>query len=305
MDMAEVLKAAVETVQPAADARGIGMTIVLDSQAGPIRGDPNRLQQVFWNLLNNAVKFTPSRGTIRICLERVESHLQVRVQDTGEGIKPEFLTYVFDRFRQENATTTRRHGGLGLGLAIVKQLVELHGGAISVMSPGPGQGSTFSVSLPIRTNRELANVDGRPAPKPAEAHPDTRVSLAGLRILVVDDEPDAGALLRRLLEDRGAHVLLCESADAAFKIIATQPLDMLLSDIGMPHEDGYSLMRRVRQLPAQQGGKIPAVALTAYVRDEDRNNALGAGFHHHLTKPVQAGELIATIALLSAGQSQC
>jgi signal transduction histidine kinase/response regulator RpfG family c-di-GMP phosphodiesterase len=301
IDLAEVVRAAIETVQPAADAKGLRIRSVLDPRAGPISGDPSRLQQVFWNLLSNAVKFTPKDGFIQIVLERVNSHLEVSVSDSGEGIAAEFLPHVFDRFRQADATTTRQHGGLGLGLAIVRQVVELHGGRVSVASAGPGAGSIFTVSLPLAA-MQAAQTDGtfrerrHPAAGPVELYEEVCAEIAGLRIVVVDDEPDARALLERLLVDCQAIVFTAASADEACKLIEQQLPDVLVSDIGMPGEDGFSLIRRVRSLPPDRGGDTPAVALTAYARAEDRVNVLRAGFQHHLSKPVEQAELIAVVA---------
>ena len=301
VDLASVVQSAVETVKPAAEAKGVRLRAVLDPLAAPISGDPNRLQQVFWNLLSNAIKFTPRDGHVHVVLERVNSHIEVSVTDTGEGIAPEFLPHVFDRFRQADASTTRRHGGLGLGLAIARQLAELHGGSIRVKSMGSGKGSTFIVSLP------LAPVHGRPEPDPERNHPkgiwglpspQARVRLAGLRVLVVDDEPDARNLVKRLLEDCEAKVAVAGSAPEAIEQLSADPPDVLVSDIGMPGEDGYALIQRVRSLPGR-GGATPAVALTAYARAEDRVKAILAGYQHHITKPVEPAELIAVIASLA------
>jgi signal transduction histidine kinase/ActR/RegA family two-component response regulator len=303
IDLAAVVRNAIETVKPAADAKGIRIRPVLDPAAGPVSGDPNRLQQVFWNLLNNAVKFTPKGGSVQVVLQRINSHLEVSVVDSGEGIPEEFLPHVFDRFRQADATTTRRHGGLGLGLAIVRQLVELHGGSVRALSEGRGKGATFLVALP------LASVHARAQPPRERRHPaaasvevptDACADIANLRILIVDDEPDSRALLRRLLEDCDAHVVDAPGAEQAYHLVkATQP-DVIISDIGMPDEDGFSFIRRVRALSAEQGGVIPAIALTAYARAEDRINVVMAGFQHHLAKPVEAAELIAVVASLAS-----
>lgn len=305
LDLASVIEASVETVRPAASAKGIRLQPVLDPQARTVTGDPNRLQQVFWNLLSNAIKFTPKGGSVQIILERVHSHFEVHVVDSGEGIAPEFLPNVFDRFRQQDASTTRRHGGLGLGLAIVKQLVELHGGSIHVESAGLGQGTAVRVMLPITAIRSAADPvetsrrhpqsasSGTPAVSPAH------LRLAGVKVLVVDDEFDARNLVKRLLEDRDATVRIAGSAEEAFELLQAEPPDVLISDIGMPGEDGYSLIRRVRALPREQGGRTPALALTAYARTEDRQRVILAGFHMHLAKPVEAGELLALVASLA------
>ena len=305
VDVAEVVRAAVDTVKPAANAKGIAIRAVLDSVVLSVSGDPNRLQQVFWNLLTNAVKFTPKGGRVQVLLERVNSHLEISVNDNGEGIDPQFLPHVFDRFRQADATTTRRHGGLGLGLAIVKQLVELHGGVIRVKSPGKGRGSTFIVSLPLTVLHPDPDSDAEPPRRhpggkgsPCESLAGVPVQIKGLTVLVVDDEPDARSLLRRLLEDCEATVFAAASAAEALELLEAHRPEVLVSDIGMPGEDGYSLIRRIRALPPDRGRNTPAVALTAYVRAEDRVTAIMAGFQHHLSKPVEPRELIAVVATL-------
>ncbi|HEV2296105.1 MAG TPA: PAS domain S-box protein [Tepidisphaeraceae bacterium] len=303
IDLAPVVHGAVESIKPAAEAKGISLQAVLDPLAGPVSGDPNRLQQVMWNLLTNAVKFTPRGGRVQVVVERVNSHLEISVSDTGEGIEPEFLPHVFDRFRQADASTTRRHGGLGLGLAIVKQLVELHGGSIRASSSGPGTGATFTVSLPMTV------VHPEPADEPSRRHPVANVSgvintatclsLAGVRVLVVDDEPDALNLVRRLLENCEAVVTTAGSASEAMKLVQAEPPDVVVSDIGMPNEDGYAFIRKVRALGPQRGGDVPAVALTAYARSEDRMRSVLAGFHMHVAKPVEPAELITMVASLA------
>jgi PAS domain S-box-containing protein len=301
LDPAAVVRSAVETVQPAAEAKGVRLQVVLDSIAGPVSGDPNRLQQVFWNLLTNAVKFTPRGGRVQVVLERVNSHVEVSVIDTGEGIRPEFLAHVFDRFRQADASTTRQHGGLGLGLAIVKQLVELHGGSVRVKSGGVGLGATFTVMLPLTV------IHPDTVPDLERRHPEawsvplidaTCIQIEGTRVLVVDDEPDARELVKRFLEDCKAIVSTAASASQAYELLRAERPDVLVSDIGMPNEDGYTLIRRVRALPREQGGETPAVALTAYARSEDRMKAVLAGFDQHVVKPVEPAELIAMIASL-------
>jgi PAS domain S-box-containing protein len=308
--LGDVVHAAVETVRPGAEAKGVRLTSVLDPHAGPVSGDPNRLQQVFWNLLTNAVKFTPRGGRVQVVLERVNSHLEVSVIDTGEGIDPEFLPHAFDRFRQADASTTRRHGGLGLGLAIVKQLVELHGGSVRVKSAGRGFGSTFTVALPLTVIHPSPADDDDPDRRhPARGGdgplvlPDTCRSIEGVRVLVVDDEPDARALVQRFLEDCKAVVTTAGSAaEALARFEAEPPPDVLVSDIGMPGEDGYALIRRVRALGPGRGGDVPAIALTAYARAEDRMKAMLAGFQQHVVKPAEPAELIMLVALLSGRQ---
>ena len=303
IDLKPALEAAIETMRPAAAAKHIRLQAVLDPLARPVSGDPNRLQQVFWNLLSNAIKFTPRGGRVQVVLERVNSHLEVSVIDTGEGIRAEFLPYVFDRFRQADASTTRQHGGLGLGLAIVKQLVELHGGSVRVRSGGPGTGTTFVVHLPLTIlhpdpepgdeERRHPQAGASPVPLLAES-----LNLTGLKVLVVDDEADARALLKRLLEDRGANVATAGSVEEAVRLFEGQKPDVLVSDIGMPGEDGYALIRRVRALGAEKGGNVPAVALTAYTRAEDRVKAVRAGFQMHVAKPVEPAELLTMVASL-------
>jgi signal transduction histidine kinase/ActR/RegA family two-component response regulator len=299
-DLASIVEAAVDTVRPAADAKGIRLHVVLDPLARPVRGDPNRLQQIFWNLLTNSVKFTPKAGRVSVSLERVNSHLEVNFADNGEGIDAAFLPHVFDRFRQADSAPDRRHGGLGLGLSIVKQLVELHGGTVSVKSAGKGMGSTFRVVLPLMAlidDSLVTATSHHPAEsvyrEPVADVPAT--SLRGFRVLVVDDEPDARALIRHLLEECDATVSTAGSADEALTILASHPPDLLISDIGMPGEDGYRLIMRVRAL-GDSRSKIPAIALTAYARVADRVKAIEAGYQMHLAKPVEPVELIAMVA---------
>jgi PAS domain S-box-containing protein len=301
LDLSGVVGAAIETIRPSANAKGIRLSATMDPLESAISGDANRLQQVFWNVLSNAVKFTPRDGQIRVALRRVESQLEVSVTDTGEGIAAEFLPYVFGRFRQADASTTRRHGGLGLGLAIVKELVELHGGTIAIHSDGVGKGTTVRVRLPLSAAREAhgpSQPRGNAGPG-AEGGPMARAELDGVTVLVVDDEPDARSLLRRVLQSCDAHVLCAASATEALDALLRHRPSILLADIGMPGEDGLSLISRVRALPAEKGGQIPAVALTAYARPEDRLRSLRAGFQKHMVKPVETSELIAVVADLT------
>ena len=293
-----VIEAAIETVTPAAAAKGIRLQKVLDGSAGPISGDPNRLQQVVWNLLSNAIKFTPKGGRVQATLERVNSHIEITVTDTGNGIAPDFLPHVFERFRQADGSTTRRYGGLGLGLAIVKHLVELHGGNVRVKSPGEGQGSTFTVDLPLVVVHREHTEEKRVHPRTPQFSPleENCTSLQGLKVLVVDDEPDARSLIKRLLEECKAVVFTAGSAAEALPIIERDQPDVLLSDIGMPETDGYEFLRQVRALGSERGGKLPAIALTAFARSEDRTRALLAGYLVHVAKPVEPHELIATVA---------
>ncbi len=298
LQLHEVVRTALDGIRQTADARHIRVQSILDSTIGRVRGDPNRLQQVLWNLLSNAVKFTPSGGRIQVVLERVNSHVEIVIEDTGVGIRPEFLPYVFDRFRQGDPSITRRYGGLGLGLSIVRTLVELHGGSVRVKSPGENQGSTFIVALPVSHVRGEDSADNAQAlagEPPDEAE---LPRLDGARILIVDDEPDGRALIGRILEGRGARPTCVGSAGAALEALREERFDILLSDIGMPHMDGYELLRRVRLLDATRDRPIPAIAVTAYARSEDRQRSLLAGYHMHLAKPVEARELIAGVASL-------
>jgi PAS domain S-box-containing protein len=302
VDLASVIEASVNAVRPAAETKGIELKVAVDTTSGPVRGDPNRLQQVFWNLLTNAVKFTAKAGCVSVTLGSDRSQLKVTVADDGEGIDQAFLPYVFERFRQADASTSRRHGGLGLGLSIVKQLVELHGGSITAFSYGTGKGSTFTVKLPVMAVAESAARNGlrsyasRSASDQADTYEQLE-DLEGVHVLVVDDEPDARSLIERLLQECEATVTTAGSASEAFEHVAREAPDVLLSDIGMPKEDGYSLMRRIRKLSGA-ASRVPAIALTAYARAEDRTKALQAGYQMHLTKPVEPATLIATVARL-------
>lgn len=293
-----IIEAAINVVRPAAEAKGIRLQPIIDPSAGPVSADPARLQQVLWNLLSNAVKFTPKEGRVQIRLARVASSVEITVSDTGQGISPEFLPYVFDRFRQADNTSTRQHAGLGLGLAITKHLVELHGGTIRAVSPGVGQGSSFIVRLPImivHSAKQLANDVA------AEHEGDVRglARLDGVRVLVVDDERDTRELLTTILTQTGAVVAAVARADEAVAGLLNQDHDLLISDIEMPDEDGYSLIRRVRALDDELKRKIPAIALTAHARAADRLHALSAGYQMHLSKPVEPAELVMAIANLT------
>jgi PAS domain S-box-containing protein len=299
LNLSAIVQAAVDTARPAADAKGVRLQSILDPLHGTaVSGDMNRLQQVMWNLLSNAVKFTPRGGRVQVLLERVNSHLEISVIDTGEGIKPEFLPLVFDRFRQADASTTRRHGGLGLGLAIVKQLVELHGGSVRVKSEGSGHGTSFTVALPLTAVHREPEAERRhpSAVSKLSGYAEHCMDIEGVRVLVVDDEPDARALVKRLLEDCHALVAVAASAGEAIALLHGGKFDVLVSDIGMPGEDGYALIKRIRALGTEYGGDIPAIALTAYARGEDRVKAIGAGFQMHVTKPVESVELVTMVA---------
>ncbi len=293
------IEAAIETVRPAAESKGIRIETRVDSAAGAISGDPARLQQVVWNLLSNAIKFTPNEGKVQVTLERVGSHVQITVADSGIGIQPEFLSHVFERFRQADASTTRNFGGLGLGLSIVKHLVELHGGSVHVKSPGTGQGTTFTLRLPLNAVREGLISTGERLNKTglsAGAMDFEVTDLSGVIVLVVDDDADARELLKRVLGECDAEVLTAASGAQALALVQTRKPDVLVSDIGMPDMDGYELLRRIRRLGAARGGGVPAIALTAFARSEDRTRALRQGFVVHVSKPVEPSELIATVA---------
>jgi PAS domain S-box-containing protein len=294
VDPVAIVEAAIEAVQGVADAKEIELEAFLDPDAGPLLADPDRLQQVVWNLLSNAIKFSPAHGRVAIRVERSGSLARVTVSDHGAGIKSELLPHIFDRFRQGERST----GGLGLGLAIVRHIVELHGGGVQAQSPGERQGATFTVELP--TLNETGTVAAA-APHPGEGSARMRLApLQGVRLLVVDDDADARELLSIILQEAGAEVSTAGSANEAFAAFERQRPDVLVSDIGMPDGDGYSLIRRVRLLEGDGGAKVPAVALTAFARAEDRGEALGSGFQAHLPKPIEPGELTAVIAQLVA-----
>jgi len=299
VDLLSVIEGAVEATRPAAEAKGIRLLTALDRRAGPINGDADRLQQVVWNLLTNAIKFTPADGEILVKLEGVASRVEITVQDSGIGISPEFLPHVFDRFRQADPGTNRIHGGMGLGLSIVRQLVELHGGTVRAESEGEGKGTTFTVSLPFVTLHEETRRGKRPAASVAQLELDCPPSLPGLRVLVVDDEADTRDMLRAVLEHCQVEVLTAGSAPEAMEALIHSRPDVLISDLGMPGEDGYALISKVRKLPAESGGRIPAAALTAYVRAEDRVKVLRAGFQLHVPKPIEPAELVAVVANLA------
>lgn len=295
------IDAAVEAVRPAADAKGVRVQKVMDTGLISIPGDPVRLQQVVWNLLSNAIKFTPRDGRVQIRSERVNSHLEIVVSDTGQGISPDFLPHVFDRFRQADQKTSRQHGGMGLGLAIVRHLVEMHGGTVRADSEGEGKGAMFTVMLPISPVYQVDTTGSRVHPGARDLLPpaDATDRLDGLRILVVDDEADTRDLLKQGLEYCGATVKVAESAAEALELLRYSVPDVLISDIGMPGTDGYDFIRQVRKLSRQRGGKVAAIALTAYTRTEDRLQALRAGYDMHVPKPVELTELVAVAVSLT------
>lgn len=300
VDLISIVNAAIDSIRPAADAKSIRLQTMMDPAAGPISGDADRLQQIVWNLLTNAVKFTPKGGRIQVKLQRIDSHVEIVVSDSGVGISKEFLPYVFDRFRQADASTTRIHGGLGLGLSIVHQLVDLHGGTVAVESEGEGKGATFTIMLPfvgvisqkesesagLTQSEDILSFEGLP-------------SLHGLKVLVVDDEADTGELIGEVLKECGSEVIITRSAAEALEALEQHRPDILISDLGMPDEDGYSLIEKIRALPLERGGNIPAAALTAYARAEDRMRVLRSGFQFHLPKPVDSAELVTVVASLA------
>jgi signal transduction histidine kinase/CheY-like chemotaxis protein len=303
VELDSVVEAALEAIHPATDAKNIKLEVSLDSGVGAVSGDAGRLQQIVWNLLSNAIKFTPSGGQVSVKLERVASRARITVSDSGEGIGEEFLPYVFDRFRQADSTFARMHGGLGLGLAIVRHLVEMHGGSVSADSPGKGMGSTFTVSFPLVATgwNGVAHLErGANERQPALEQP---LELAGLSVMIVDDERDAREVLVAMLELRGAEVIAASSAAEAVEALAhatnvSMP-DVLVSDIGMPGEDGFELISKIRAMGPEHGGNIPAIALTAYARAEDRRRVLEAGFQRHVAKPVEPASLAGAVASLA------
>jgi len=298
---ATVINAAVDALRVAAEARNIRIQTVLDSHAGPVAGDFERLQQVMWNLLSNAIKFTPKGGRVQMVLERVNSHIEIRISDNGRGIKPDFLPFIFERFSQAETGTTRLQGGLGMGLAISKAIVELHGGNITAFSEGEGKGSTFTVNIPVMpVNKQPASIERvHPSRGWTEISLECPPEISGLKVLVVDDDADTCEMLRFVLEQCGGVVTTVADAESAIEAFqATRPT-IMISDIGLPEVDGYELLRRIRDEERQTGRKTPAVALTAFARIEDRVKALAAGYQMHVAKPVEPGELLTIVASLS------
>jgi CheY-like chemotaxis protein/two-component sensor histidine kinase len=300
VDVTAVVRNAIETVAPAADAKQIRVDSFVNPDVVSIAADPDRLQQIMWNLMSNAVKFTPMDGTVQVRVERTDSHVEIAVSDTGIGIKPEFMPHVFERFRQGDGATTRERGGLGLGLAIVRHLVELHGGTVDAASDGEGRGTTFVVRLPIKVvhARPLTEKrQERALELPQPSRPLT--NLHGVRVLVVDDDADALKLLRETLEAVGSAVAVASSGPIALDTIARFRPHVLIADIGMPGMDGIELIRRIRQSPDRATREMPAVALTAFARSEDRIASLQNGFQMHLAKPLDPAELVAVAAALA------
>jgi hypothetical protein len=292
----DIVRGALDSIEPAAQAKGVRLESILDPRSVVVSGDPARLQQVFWNLLSNAAKFTPKGGKIQVVLQRVNSHIEFSISDTGIGIPAAFLPHVFERFSQKDSSTNREYGGLGLGLAICKQLVELHGGSIQAKSMGEGQGATFVVTLPLIILGQEREPASRVHPTAAELSDMVPVPrLDGVRALVVDDEVDALELIQRVLENQGAHVSTVRSGDAALRLLETTTPDVLISDIGMPGLDGYQFMRRMRAAEPKER-RIPALALTAFARPDDRKHAILAGYQAHLAKPFDMAELAIVVA---------
>jgi signal transduction histidine kinase len=299
VDPRRVVEAALETMHPAAQAKGLKIVPLLDTGAGTVRGDFARLQQIVCNLLSNAIKFTDTGGQVEVCLARRNGEVEISITDSGQGIKPEFLPLVFDRFRQEDGSISRRHGGLGLGLAIVRHLVELHAGSVDAQSAGEGKGAKFIVRLPAREASLLPRVIETPAGGIVSA-----AMLMGVRLLVVDDDPGARELISGMLEGFGAQVSVAESGQAALSLLFAQRPDVLIADLGMPGMDGYALIEQVRALDPDFGGLTPAVAVTAYASPQDRLRALQAGYQNHVAKPVEAEELAIVIASLAGRPAQ-
>jgi signal transduction histidine kinase/DNA-binding response OmpR family regulator len=299
IDMVRIIQSATESVKPAAEGKEQKIEFVLDPRAGVLQGDAGRLQQVVWNLLSNAIKFTAKGGQIAIHLKQLESHVELRIVDTGEGIRPEFMPYVFERFEQQDASAARRHGGLGLGLSISRHIVELHGGRIHAHSAGVGKGATFVVELPTGSMHESVPVHVDETFSSVDPKFECPPELAGLKVLVVDDDQDARELVALILRRCGAEPTTASSPDDAMAAFERVRPSVLISDIGMPGEDGYAFIRRVRALPGSEGGQIPAAVLTAYARAEDRRQALNAGYQIHVTKPVEPAELVAIVASLA------
>ncbi|MEO7273933.1 MAG: ATP-binding protein, partial [Vicinamibacterales bacterium] len=294
----DIVKNAIDAVTPAADAKGVRLETMLDPEA-PVSGDPERLLQILWNLLTNAVKFTTRGGKVQVRLARVNSSVEVSVSDTGIGIAPEFLPHVFERFRQADAGISRERGGLGLGLSIAKQLAEMHGGTIEALSGGRGQGATFRLQLPLMIVHPPRDVSERVHPRSAAGARAMPIGdLKGVRVLAVDDDRDALTLVAEVLDAAGAQVTTAGSAEEALRSLEADPPSVLITDLGMPHVDGFQLIEQVRRHRNPVVRRMPAAALTAYARSDDRVKALRAGFQVHLAKPIDPAELVTTIAAL-------
>jgi len=295
IDLVPVVEAGLDAVRPSAEAKEIHLDVKLEPIDSKVLADPDRLQQVVWNLASNAVKFTPKGGRMEVRLERVDSHVQLSVKDNGKGINPEFLPYVFDRFRQADSTSTRKYGGLGLGLAIVRHLVELHGGTVHAESAGPDRGATFTVRLPLMEERSVAAAGGG---RGAESS-DAAMRLDGVKVMVVDDELDMRDFLSVSLRQYGADVTALASVGEAVEALEREKPDVLVSDIGMPGEDGYALIRKVRALGPERGGQVPAAALTGFAAGDDTTRVLSAGYQVHLPKPVEPSQLAQVVGTLA------
>jgi CheY-like chemotaxis protein len=300
VELPRIVEQAIEAILPAANAKGVRVSTVVDPGATPIAGDPERLQQVVWNLVSNAVKFTPRDGQVQVRVERVNSHVELVVSDTGIGIAKEFLPHIFERFRQADSGTTRAHGGLGLGLAITRHLLELHGGSIHVSSAGAGTGATFRVKLPMMIVHPPAYEERRVHPRDTRVEPGLPIpELNGIRVLAVDDDADALTLVREILEMTSAQIGTVSSGAAALELLERSAFDVLIADLGMPGMDGFELIAQIRKSASPQVRVMPAAALTAYARSEDRAKALRLGFQMHLAKPIDPGELMAAVAALA------
>ncbi len=299
-DLVTIARDAIEVVRPSATAKRLNLTFSSTNEVCLLMADPERLQQAAWNILSNAIKFTEPGGRIDVHVAQMGGRVEIAVADTGKGIDPEFLPHVFEQFRQADSTTTRRVGGLGLGMALVRHIVELHGGSVMATSPGIGMGSTFTIKLPVRALIPPSNGDSPPPPPLKRSDPPVADRLRGVRILLVDDEIDGRDVVATVLLAQGAEVEMASSAVEGFAMFRRFHPDVVVSDIGMPDEDGYSFIRRIRSLPAAQGGRIPSLALTAFATEEDRMRALDAGFTSHVGKPVDPGTLVSALARLSA-----
>ncbi len=299
VELAPIVGAAVDSLRPATESKDIQLRTVFDPNVGKVIGDPGRLQQVMWNLLSNAIKFTPSGGRVEVGIDAVDSYARITVSDTGQGINATFLPHVFDRFRQEDGSSTRQHGGLGLGLALVRQLVELHGGTVRAESLGEGQGATFTVHLPFTADGREQRESSLARPEVESKDRDDRLArLDGLRVLIVEDDEDSRELLTTVLKRSGAEVTAASSAIEALGALEQARPHVLVSDIGIPEVDGYELMRRVRALPPERGGRVPAIALTGYARKEDQERAFTAGYQVHVAKPIEPVEFTSAVSSL-------
>ena len=299
LNLAPIVEAALDALRPTADVKGIRLQTRFEPEECLVRGDPNRLRQVIWNLLSNAIKFTRRGGSVNLQLKCVEGTARLTVSDTGEGIAAEFLPYVFDRFRQAEGSISRKQGGLGLGLAVVRHLVELHGGTISAESEGIDHGSVFTVDLPLaQERRDPARAEERRREVERRRSRSGAIRLDGIHILLVEDDDDSRKLLGTMLKRYGATVTSTKSAAEALNVFSDEVPDVMVSDIGMPDEDGYQLMRKIRARPAELGGLVPAIALTGYASRKDRERALAAGYQQHMAKPIEQADIIAAIAVL-------